>query len=157
MGKLNYDIYFMAMCIWFTADISNFHFKKSIYVYNTANIFVNIPWIRRTDGQFHADILLLIWVFPVHTPDIPHEKQMSVPTPRDKPATNKQWQVDSSITNLNKCSQFKSLLIIIQLERTEMLFYTCCYIIYLLARIMNFLLWHHYNLMLVFICEWQNA
>lgn len=64
--------------------------KKSINTYNTANIVVNIPWIHRTDGQFHADILLLIWVFPVHTPDIPHEKQMFVPTPRDKPAINNQ-------------------------------------------------------------------
>lgn len=50
----------MAMCIGFKADISIFHFKKSINVYNTAQIFVNIPWIHRTDGQIHADILLLI-------------------------------------------------------------------------------------------------
>lgn len=53
-------------------------------------MFVNVPWIRRTDDQSRADILLLIWVFPVHTPGIPHETQMSAPTPRDKPATNKQ-------------------------------------------------------------------
>lgn len=130
-----------AMCSWFKADIS-FTSKKAINVYNTANISVNIPWIHRTDDQFHADILLLILVFPVHTPDIRHEKQMSVPTPRDKPAANKPWQVDNTVSILNNCSEFKSLSrILIQLERIQRVPYTC-YIIYLLTNII-FLPWHH--------------
>lgn len=52
--------------------------------------FVNIPWIHRTDDQFHVDILLLTSAFPIHIPDIPHEKQMSVPTPIGTPAKDKQ-------------------------------------------------------------------
>lgn len=49
------------LCVFDLKLISqSFIFKKSINVYNTANISVNIPWIHRTDGQIHADILLLI-------------------------------------------------------------------------------------------------
>lgn len=73
----------MPMCICFKAGIPISHLKKSINVYNAAILFINIPWIHRTDDQVHVDMLLLTWVFPVHTPDIPREKQMSAPTPRD--------------------------------------------------------------------------
>lgn len=144
MKKLNYSVYLMAMCIWFKADMPIFHFKKSINVHNTANIFLNIPWIHRTDDQFHADILVLILVFPVHTPDIPHEKQMSAPTPRDKPATNKQWPSDNIVSILNKCSEFKSLSRILrELERAQTLSYTCCYMMCFLAQNVIFLPWRH--------------
>ena len=85
---MHYSAYFMAMHICFKADTSICHVTKK-NVYKTANTLVNIPWIHRTDDQFHADILLLISVSPAHIPDIPRERQMSVPTPRDKPATNK--------------------------------------------------------------------
>lgn len=51
-------------------------------------MLVNSPWIHRPDDQFHAGILLLTLVFPVHTPDIPHGKQTSAPILRDMPATD---------------------------------------------------------------------
>jgi hypothetical protein len=53
-------------------------------------MYVNVPLIHKTDDRFHADILLLILVFPVHTPDILHEKQMFAPTPGDMTATDNQ-------------------------------------------------------------------
>lgn len=133
----------MDLCTWFKVDHFNLSLKN-IYkvIYNTANIFVKVPWIHRTDGQFHADILLSILVFPVHTPDTPHEKQMSVPTPRGKPATNKQWQVDNTVSLPTKCSESKNLpKILIRLKETKAVLYLSLHNL-LLANII-FLPWHH--------------
>lgn len=74
-----------------TSRLCSFDLKLSLKRKNGYNItskLVNLPWIHRPDDQFHAGILLLTLAFPVHIPDIPHEKQTSAPILRDMPATD---------------------------------------------------------------------